>query len=99
MVDIKKVTKLLSDFDLIPYSRDLSPAKQKLPTHIVLPATREEIQGILKIANDENVPVYIRGGGTSHWDAFLAQEPGIMLDMSKMNNPAASSGVSMRGIW
>jgi len=96
MVDIKKVTKLLSevidptrvsdkDFDLIPYSRDLSPAKQKLPTHVVIPESREEIQAILRIANDENVPVYIRGGGTSHWDAYLAQEPGIMLDMGKMN--------------
>jgi len=96
MVDVKKITKLLGevvsparvsdkDFDLIPYSRDLSPAKQKFPTHVVIPESREEIQGILKIANEQDVPVYVRGGGTSHWDAFLAQEPGIMLDMSKMN--------------
>jgi FAD/FMN-containing dehydrogenase len=96
MVDVAKVTHLLRevispervsdrDFDIIPYSRDLSPASQKFPTHVVLPETREEIQKILKIANQENVPVYIRGGGTSHWDAYLAQEPGIMLDMSRMN--------------
>ncbi|MFW9960866.1 MAG: FAD-binding oxidoreductase, partial [Candidatus Thorarchaeota archaeon] len=96
MVDAAKITHLLReavspervsdrDFDLIPYSRDLSPASQKLPTHVVLPESREEIQKILKIANKENVPVYIRGGGTSHWDAYLAQEPGIMLDMSRMN--------------
>ncbi|GAG59367.1 unnamed protein product [marine sediment metagenome] len=55
MVDVKKVTKLLGeivsparvsdkDFDLIPYSRDLSPAKQKLPTHVVIPETREEFK-------------------------------------------------------
>ncbi|MCK5238293.1 MAG: FAD-binding oxidoreductase [Candidatus Thorarchaeota archaeon] len=96
MVDVPKITQLLSevvgpekvsdkDFDIIPYGRDLSPAKQKLPTHIVMPETREEIQGILKIANDYDVPVYVRGGGTSHWDAYLAQEPGIMLDMGRMN--------------
>ncbi len=96
MVDVAKITRLLTeivcservsdrDFDLIPYSRDLSPARQKLPTHVILPESREEIQGILKIANEENVPVYVRGGGTSHWDAYLAQEPGIMLDMSRMN--------------
>jgi glycolate oxidase len=96
MIDVAKVTRLLRevvepervsdrDFDLIPYSRDLSPASQKLPTHVVLPESREEIQGILKVANQENVPVYIRGGGTSHWDAYLAQEPGIMLDMGRMN--------------
>lgn len=96
MVDAAKLTLLLSkvvspervsdrDFDLIPYSRDLSPAKQKQPTHVVLPDSKEEIQCILRIANQENVPVYVRGGGTSHWDAYLAQEPGIMLDMSRMN--------------
>jgi FAD/FMN-containing dehydrogenase len=96
MVDGTKITRLLSevvgperitdrDFDLIPYSRDLSPAKQKLPTHVVLPERKEEIQAILKIANEQNVPIYVRGGGTSHWDAYLAQEPGIMLDMGRMN--------------
>ncbi|MFW9963322.1 MAG: FAD-binding oxidoreductase, partial [Candidatus Sifarchaeia archaeon] len=96
MVDIKKVTALLQDvvgvsrvtdrnFDLIPYSRDLSPADQKMPTHIVMPESREEIQAILKIANEHDFPVYIRGGGTSHWDAYLPQESGIMLDLGRMN--------------
>jgi FAD/FMN-containing dehydrogenase len=56
-----------------------------MPTHVVLPETKEEIQAILKIANDNDIPVYIRGGGTSHWDAYLAQQPGIMLDMGLMN--------------
>ncbi|MGQ4912254.1 MAG: FAD-binding oxidoreductase [Candidatus Thorarchaeota archaeon] len=96
MVEREKITRLLidvvgerrvtdKDFDLVAYSRDLSPAQQKLPTHVVLPETREEIQQILRIANEHDVPVYIRGGGTSHWDAYLAQEPGIMLDMGRMN--------------
>lgn len=96
MVDASKITRMLADivgpqrvtdrdFDLIPYSRDLSPASQKLPTHVVMPETREDIQQILNLANEQNVPVYIRGGGTSHWDACLAQQPGIMLDMGRMN--------------
>ncbi|MFW9908721.1 MAG: FAD-binding oxidoreductase [Candidatus Thorarchaeota archaeon] len=96
MVDVPKITRLLSealapervsdkDFDIIPYTRDLSPAKQKFASHVVLPESKEEIQAILKIANKQNVPVYIRGGGTSHWDAYLAQERGIMLDMGLMN--------------
>ncbi len=73
------------DFDIIPYSRDLSPARQKFPTHVVMPETKEEIQEILRIANEHDIPVYIRGGGTSHWDAYLPQEPGILLDMARMN--------------
>jgi FAD/FMN-containing dehydrogenase len=96
MPDIKKITSLLQkamdqtrvtdrNFDMIPYSRDLSPAEQKMPTHVVMPETKEEIQAILKIANDNDIPVYIRGGGTSHWDAYLPQEPGILLDMGLMN--------------
>lgn len=96
MADSSKITQLLSDalspdrvtdkdFDIIPYSRDLSPAKQKFPTHVAMPETMTEIQAILRIANTHNIPVYVRGGGTSHWDAYLAQEPGIMLDMNRMN--------------
>lgn len=96
MVDKAKITNLLAsivgneyvtdkDFDLIPYSRDLSPAEQKMPSHVVMPGRREEIQKILKMANEHGIPVYIRGGGTSHWDAYLAQEPGVMLDMARMN--------------
>ncbi len=100
MFDVNKLTKLLSeaigsdrvtdrDFDLIAYSRDLSPAKPKLATHVVMPESREEIQEILEIANQNDVPVYIRGGGGSHWDAFLPQEPGILLDMAYMNKVLA----------
>ncbi len=96
MVTIEKLTNLLSeaigpervtdkDFDLITYSRDLSPARPKMPSHVVMPETREDIRAILAIANEQDVPVYIRGGGTSHWDAYLAQEPGIMMDMGRMN--------------
>ncbi|MEM2143269.1 MAG: FAD-binding oxidoreductase, partial [Candidatus Thorarchaeota archaeon] len=96
MPDLNRLTRLLAeivgpdrvtdrDFDLIPYSRDLSPATQKVPTHVVMPENREEIQSILRLANKMNVPVYVRGGGTSHWDAYLPQEPGIMLDLNRMN--------------
>jgi FAD/FMN-containing dehydrogenase len=96
MYDIAEITELLEgvvgdkrvtdkDFDLVPYSRDLSPAKAKRPTHVIMPETSEEIQEILRIARRKEVPVYVRGGGTSHWDAYLPQEPGIMLDMSLMN--------------
>ncbi|TFG14111.1 FAD-binding oxidoreductase [Candidatus Thorarchaeota archaeon] len=96
IMDIQKITGLLEDivgekrvtdkdFDIVAYSRDLSPAKQKMATHIVMPESSEEIQQILKIANEHDVPIYLRGGGTSHWDAFLAQEPGIMLDLALMN--------------
>lgn len=94
--DTETVTKLLGeivgservtdkDFDIIAYSRDLSPAKPKKATHIVMPESREEIQRILALANEHDIPIYLRGGGTSHWDAFLPQEPGILLDLSLMN--------------
>lgn len=96
MVDVARITSLLKkavdpnrvtdrDFDILAYSRDVSPAKQKMATHVVMPQTCEEVQAVLRIANENDVPVYVRGGGTSHWDAYLPQEPGIMLDMGSMN--------------
>ncbi len=86
LVEIVGADRVTSkDFDLIPYSRDLSPAKQKFPRFVVMPTNKEEIQEILKAANQHEFPVYVRGGGTSHWDAYLCQEPGVLLDLSLMN--------------
>ena len=74
------------DFDLFSYSRDLSPARARTASVVVRPKSTDEVSAITRLANGNHVPVYVRGGGTSHWAAWLPVKGGILLDMSAMED-------------
>jgi FAD/FMN-containing dehydrogenase len=73
-----------SDFELYAYSRDLSPAKPRLASFVVRPRDVEDIVKIVKLANEQKIPIYVRGCGCSHWAAWLPVKGGILLDMTSM---------------
>ncbi len=74
-----------NDFDLEAYTRDLSSAPEKRASFVVRPWTTEQVSTILRVANRYRVPVYIRGGGTSHWGEWLPEQAGILMDMTGFN--------------
>jgi len=55
------------------------------PEVIVKPATAEEISGIFKIANEYDIPVTPRGGGTGLSGGALPVNGGICLSMARFN--------------
>jgi len=69
------------------YSRNVDPVLQGVPDIVIRPKDAQEISEILKIANEENVPVTPRGGGDCE---FGGSKPigdgGILLDMKRMDN-------------
>ena len=69
------------------YSRVVDPVLQGVPDIVIRPKDAKEVSEILKIANEENIPVIPRGGGG---DEFGGSKPigdgGIVLDMKRMNN-------------
>ncbi len=69
------------------YSRNVDPILQGVPDFVIRPKNAQEISEILKIANEENVPVIPRGGGDCE---FGGSKPvgnvGIVLDMKRMHN-------------
>lgn len=69
--------------DAFPYDLDLN--KEKLPYVVVKPKDEKEVSEILKFANNENIPVYPRGSGTSLTGSARAPEKGIILDTGRMN--------------
>jgi len=71
--------------DLQAYSRDISPAREALASFVVKPQSTDEISKLLRVANKYNVPVYVRGGGTSHWAGWLPVKGGVLVDMRSMN--------------
>ncbi len=60
--------------------------KEWIPDLIVLPKTVEQISEILKLANDNKIPVTPRGSGTSLSGGSMTPYNGIVLDLAKMNN-------------
>ncbi len=68
------------------YSKDAGPISFGIADYIVQPRNEKEIQGILKFANEKNIPVYIRGGGTCAAGGGVPfNDGGIILDMTRLN--------------
>ena len=65
------------------YSTDASNF-QMFPQGVVLPKTEQDVLATLRICYDQNIPVTMRGGGSSL--AGQAIGPGVVLDTSKYFN-------------
>ncbi|MGC8565562.1 MAG: FAD-binding oxidoreductase [Thermoplasmata archaeon] len=71
--------------DLIPYERDASFFIGAEPIAVVLPGNVEEVSRILKLCNENLIPVVVRGGGSSLTGASILKEPGIVLSMARFD--------------
>ena len=68
------------------YSRNVSSNLQGVPDLVIRPKSTEEISEILKIANEENIPVIPRGGGDCEFGGSKPiGDTGIVLDTKSMN--------------
>jgi len=58
----------------------------KAPAIVVRPKNVEEIQAVLKLANDMKIPVVPHSGGLSGGEATPTREDSILLDLRRMNH-------------
>lgn len=94
MIDKSVLTKIKSDIpkdiiftspeDLTSASYDASK-KTAQPDIVIKPKTPGQISAILKIANQNNIPVYPRGAATSVTGSAVPVKGGIVIDTSRMN--------------
>jgi glycolate oxidase subunit GlcD len=70
--------------DRIAYARDLTPYFS-IPEVIVFPQNKDHVSEILRIAEQEGIPITPRGGGASFQGSSLPVRGGIILDLSRMN--------------
>ena len=68
------------------YSYDMSFVKPKLPDYVVMATTVEQIQKILRFANNEKIPVVPYTAGTNIGGLCIPERGGILLDLKRMNN-------------
>jgi glycolate oxidase len=71
--------------DLLAYSYDATSTWNHLPEVVVLPQTTQQVSRIMKMANDNRIPVTPRGGGTNVSGGSIPVKGGIVLGTSRMN--------------
>jgi len=76
---------LRDDEDLYPYESDGLAIYRQKPPLVVLPETVDQVQRILKICHELEVPVVARGAGTGLSGGALPLANGIVLGMAKFN--------------
>ena len=64
---------------------EYDPRRFRVPEAVVRPADTEEIAAVVKLCNKYNVPLTVRGGGTSLADGAIAVCGGIVLLMERLN--------------
>ena len=69
--------------DLHPFECDGLSAYRNLPLVVVLPDKLEQVQAVLKLCYELNVPVVARGAGTGLSGGALPHSDGILLSLAK----------------
>jgi FAD/FMN-containing dehydrogenase len=80
-------TRIFTDHEFLDkYGRDTSHGYSKNPDVVVKVLSTEEVQKIVKLANDFNIPVTPRSSGIGFYGAGIPEQGGIVIDMSSMKN-------------
>lgn len=67
------------------YSYDATPNFQSMPDGVVSPRNKEEVSQIVKICNENKIPIVPRGSGTNLCGGTCPTEGGIVLLFKHMN--------------
>jgi glycolate oxidase len=82
---VGKDAVLTSKEDLNAYSYDGTATWAHMPDVVVLPTTAEQVSQILKLADDNKIPVTPRGAGTNVSGGSIPIKGGVVLCTTKMN--------------
>jgi len=83
--------------DLYCYSRDASWF-QAMPDVVVRPHTTEEVAAVVRLANEEKVPITPRGAGTNLSGGAIPIQGGIVVDLSGMRRIIEIDRTNLRAI-
>lgn len=82
---VGRANVLTSEEDRKVYSYDGTSTWSHMPDMVVFPTETEHVGAVLKLANENGIPVTPRGGGTNVSGGSVPIRGGIVLAMAKMN--------------
>ena len=71
--------------DLLTYESDALVHLQRTPGAVVLPASVEEIQAVVRLCHQRGVPFVARGHGTGLSGGALPHEDGVLIGLARLN--------------
>jgi len=71
--------------ELYIYSQDPGMMEPHEPDYVVMPKTTEEVQKIVKLANEEKIPIVPVGGSLSLSGLVIPHRGGIVMDLKRMD--------------
>jgi len=71
---------------LDPYTFASDVVPEEVPHAVVRPSSTEEVSKLMKYANSQKIPVYVRGSGTSLHGAARFHHKGIVLNVSRLTH-------------
>ena len=96
MIDVSTIYKSLVEIlneeyvsnkkeDLYIYSQDPGMMEPHEPEYVVMPRTTEEVEKIIRLANDKKIPVVPVGGSLSLSGLVIPHHGGIVVDLRRMD--------------
>ena len=80
-------TRVFTDSEFLAgYASDTSHSSTKKPDVVVKVLSTEEVQKVVKLANEFKIPVTPRSSGVGFYGAGIPEQGGIVIDMSSMKN-------------
>ncbi|MEP3562327.1 MAG: FAD-linked oxidase C-terminal domain-containing protein [Marinobacter sp.] len=76
---------ITDDETLKPYECDGLAMYRELPLIVVLPETVEQVQRVMRICHEHEVPVVARGAGTGLSAGAMPHKEGVVLSLAKFN--------------
>ena len=70
---------------LLSYSRDCSLSTPRVPNYVARPKNTEEVQRIVKLANENGIPIVPCSSGIHFYGNTIPNLGGIVLDLRRMN--------------
>jgi len=67
------------------YSSDYTFVAPRKPNYVVWLSSVDEVQKIVKLANEENLPLIPRSSGVGFTGSTVPSQGGVVMDMSRMN--------------
>lgn len=81
------------------YSKDASSlGEENLPDVVVFVENIEQVQYVVKLANEYKIPIICRGAGTNVVGSCICEHGGIVLNFSKMNKIKEINPVNMTAV-
>ena len=82
---VGKDAVLADERELIVYECDAYTLQRTPPTAVVLPRSTQEVEAVVCLCAEMEVPIIPRGAGTSLSGAVLAVDGGVMIALTRMN--------------